>query len=292
VPPLTMKATLEINLLVGAGLAADELSITKRLVKLNTGMVYRQQKYNIIREETEGFTHLLAVLNALPTNPSHSSNSVTQVLSTIGHFDLDPNRVLDVILDVFELNTWNESFISLIKHFRKGSIAPIVGAKFTSYHSKIAVGTEQSTSEKPHDESGSRRNTFDSTPATLCGLAAVLLSHKLIDLMDLLPYLAPSIDDTVRTWLAFEADQKKQIQSFGVVSLTGTAPVTSASNLSAASNASASSSGTSSLGLPVKPPPPPTPAPAHGRPPLPPVPPPGIEAGADVKVPFSGLYLI
>lgn len=37
------------------------------------------------------------------------------VMALIGYFNLDPNRVLDIILDSFENNIWNISYISLLK---------------------------------------------------------------------------------------------------------------------------------------------------------------------------------
>ena len=58
-----MKMSLEINLLCGAGIWKDAESFNKRLVKANTQLMYRQQKYNLLREESEGYSKLLTILN-------------------------------------------------------------------------------------------------------------------------------------------------------------------------------------------------------------------------------------
>jgi len=78
---------------------------------------YKQNKFNLLREQSEGFSKLITeVISALP--PPHSPatglplepSSVfpervqpiwKRIVSLIGYFDLDPNRALDVILDLF-----------------------------------------------------------------------------------------------------------------------------------------------------------------------------------------------
>lgn len=81
---------------------------------------YKQNKFNLLREQSEGYTKLTTDLFS-SLGPSHSpstglssesfdavavrAQSVWErVLSFIGCFDLDPNRALDVILDVFSVN--------------------------------------------------------------------------------------------------------------------------------------------------------------------------------------------
>jgi THO complex subunit 2 len=81
------------------------------------GCSYKQNKFNLLREQSEGFSKLITeVISALP--PPHSPatglpldpSSILpervqpiwkRILSLIGYFDLDPNRALDVILDLF-----------------------------------------------------------------------------------------------------------------------------------------------------------------------------------------------
>ncbi len=70
---------------------------------------YRQQKYNLLQEESEGYSKLIDTLHTFFSAPTQSATSSTaattaaaqRVTALIGYFDLDPNRVLDVLLSVY-----------------------------------------------------------------------------------------------------------------------------------------------------------------------------------------------
>ena len=160
------------------------------------GLVFKQQKYNILHEETEGYSKLNVILSDLPSysyelyckdkhdtdtdveadvnqskkydhvdrqhrddnNDNDNNNDgndkeddgndkkrsskakmiveeyISNVLSIIGHFDLDPNRVLDIIIDIYELHPYNFAYIYLLQRFRKESIVHVVGFKYSFYH--------------------------------------------------------------------------------------------------------------------------------------------------------------
>lgn len=54
----------------------------------------------------------------------------------IGYFNLDPTRVLDILLDSFENNFWNsEAYLSLLKkqQFKASSISSVLGFKLSSH---------------------------------------------------------------------------------------------------------------------------------------------------------------
>ncbi|MCH99234.1 THO complex subunit 2-like, partial [Trifolium medium] len=48
-----------------------------------------------------------------------SASTIGIIKSLIGHFDLDPNRVFDIVLECFELQPDNDVFIELIPIFPK-----------------------------------------------------------------------------------------------------------------------------------------------------------------------------
>ncbi len=79
-----LKKTLELNLLVGSGLWSDEAGLQKKIVKINTSLVYRQDKYNLLREETEGYSKLLTALSAMPSPFEDSSFHFKNIFSIIG----------------------------------------------------------------------------------------------------------------------------------------------------------------------------------------------------------------
>jgi THO complex subunit 2 len=78
---------------------------------------YKQNKFNLLREQSEGYSKLVTeVTSALPSPHSPASGLPLEplsidpervqpiwkrIVSLIGYFDLDPNRALDVILDLF-----------------------------------------------------------------------------------------------------------------------------------------------------------------------------------------------
>ena len=78
---------------------------------------YKQNKFNLLREQSEGYSKLVTeVTSALPAPHSPATGLPLEppsivlervqpiwkrIVSLIGYFDLDPNRALDVILDLF-----------------------------------------------------------------------------------------------------------------------------------------------------------------------------------------------
>jgi hypothetical protein len=88
-----LKLSLDLPLLLGAGISTEDPELTKkRAVKINTRILYRQEKFNILREETEGYSKLFTILSAMPPPNKDPSAYIRQVEATIGCFDLDPNR--------------------------------------------------------------------------------------------------------------------------------------------------------------------------------------------------------
>jgi len=74
-------------------------------VRYATNQLYRQANYNLLREESEGYSKLAAELYRTPYNREFDFALVNaaweRVKGLIGTFDLDVGRVLDVVIDVF-----------------------------------------------------------------------------------------------------------------------------------------------------------------------------------------------
>jgi len=71
-------------------------------VRVNTKVVYNQQKFNLLREESEGYAKVLTVLNnggEAALSAATLPDVVRALQALIGFFDLDPNRVFDLVLD-------------------------------------------------------------------------------------------------------------------------------------------------------------------------------------------------
>ncbi|UZJ52055.1 hypothetical protein CBS101457_001375 [Exobasidium rhododendri] len=125
---LAVAERLETGLLALIGLIDDETGFNRKYVRLNTANLYKQQKFNLLREENEGYSGLISELidgmgppirgKRTAEAPFHrvieqestekrnmrAKRVMDNVSALIGFFDLDPNRVLDIILDVFSTN--------------------------------------------------------------------------------------------------------------------------------------------------------------------------------------------
>ena len=145
-PPLLpiqmLQGTLELGMLQNANLlpappsaaaaveketsaAAAAVLMNKRIKKLTTDMYYRQSKFNLLGEESQGYAKLITYLSSLLVLPkttatasSSSSNATAGVIKAIyeliGIYELDPNRVLDVTMDILEWGLY-ETIMSLLQ---------------------------------------------------------------------------------------------------------------------------------------------------------------------------------
>ncbi|ORY77024.1 transcription factor/nuclear export subunit protein 2-domain-containing protein [Protomyces lactucae-debilis] len=97
---------LDPALLQHAKLIPDAQAFSKREVRFRTALLYKQQKFNLLREENEGYSKLVAEFDAfIAATPNEAATPrakqlMTNIQSLIGFFDLDPNRVLDVLADL------------------------------------------------------------------------------------------------------------------------------------------------------------------------------------------------
>ena len=98
----------------------------KKEIRMKTGLFYKQNKFNLLREQSEGYSKLTAELTSsltpllTPLTPAAIEDRARavweKVISLIGYFDLDPNRALDIILDVLSVHlaTHYTFFVALL----------------------------------------------------------------------------------------------------------------------------------------------------------------------------------
>ncbi|THC95729.1 hypothetical protein EYZ11_004807 [Aspergillus tanneri] len=98
-----MRLQLDTPLLQALGLVRD--TFARMGIRKQTNLLYRQSNYNLLREESEGYSKLLTELFTTSNNEPPSSEVVEdtfeRVKAMVGAFDMDVGRVLDVTLDVF-----------------------------------------------------------------------------------------------------------------------------------------------------------------------------------------------
>ncbi|KAG9071266.1 THO complex subunit 2 [Linnemannia hyalina] len=215
VPVDIMKERWEIPFLEQVGLIPNSKWFTVRVVRINTSQLYKQQKYNLLREESEGYSKLITELASGTADEDNdkatedkASTVLTHVQSLIGCFDLDPNRVLDIVLDVFAANivTHYRFFIHFLgmsqwnpkaqEHGTAGRVktcAQILGFKF------------QILQKQEHRHKN---------PVELYMVAALLIKSSIVMLEDLYAHLSLPDEAMEAEYKKFVADMKDKAMSF------------------------------------------------------------------------------
>lgn len=155
---------------------------------------YKQRKFNLFREESEGYAKLIVELNQ-DVNEETDWKTVLEIIQSLigmhisifftvnlcviffnqifflpGCFNLDPNRVLDIILESFEARPHlDRLFISLIKNYMGDPqvISEVLGFK---------LGNMEMLDK--YEE-----------PPPLMTVIALLLQHQVISLDNIYPWV-------------------------------------------------------------------------------------------------------
>ncbi|TRM68443.1 transcription factor/nuclear export subunit protein 2-domain-containing protein [Schizophyllum amplum] len=262
------RERLDSPILHRIGLIADTKAFTKKEVRMRTGLFYKQHKFNLLREQSEGFSKLTTEITAA-LGPSHSPQDGRptespedlqkrvkpiwrKLISLIGYFDLDPNRALDVILDIFaaHLATHSSFFLALLScsPWAAPDIRRHEPAAFTAdmYRGKSldeilamweSVDTGASDVHPPrvlaqvlgfkfyHYRSGPVSLQYDSgsevlqkagsqTPTSLYLMTALLIREGFITLEDIYPHLTPEDGDDMEKYLReYQEDMQERARA-------------------------------------------------------------------------------
>jgi THO complex subunit 2 len=163
-----LQERMEIETLGEFKIVTNKSFYTK-FIKIKTKLYYKQNKFNLFREESEGYAKLVAELNqSVGSLPAETA--LENIKSLIGCFNLDPTRVLDAMLDSFESRPEERSFFSaLISSYLpdKKLLCEVIGFKYTSCD----------------------RSSY--TPASLHNLTIALIHDNIITLDEVYPWLSP-----------------------------------------------------------------------------------------------------
>ncbi|KAH7570836.1 hypothetical protein JRO89_XS05G0202800 [Xanthoceras sorbifolium] len=172
-------------------------------VRVNTRLLYQQTKFNLLREESEGYAKLITLLcrGSEDSAQSVSAATIGIIKSLIGHFDLDPNRVFDIVLECFELQPNNNVFLELIPIFPKSHASQILGCKF-QYYQRMEVDSP--------------------VPFGLYNLTALLVKEEFIDLDSIYAHLLPKDDEAFEHYNAFSAKRLEEANKIGKINLAAT----------------------------------------------------------------------
>ncbi|XP_034888551.1 THO complex subunit 2 isoform X2 [Populus alba] len=172
-------------------------------VRVNTRLLYQQTKFNLLREESEGYAKLVTLLyqGSEDTTENTSAATIGIIKSLIGHFDLDPNRVFDIVLEYFELQPDSNVFLELIPIFPKSHASQILGFKF-QYYQRIELNSQ--------------------VPFGLYKLTALLVKEEFIDLDSICAHLLPKDDEAFEHYNTFSSKRLDEANKIGKINLAAT----------------------------------------------------------------------
>lgn len=157
---------------------------------------YKQRRFNLFREESEGYAKLITELNHEPLEHVSVNNILEIIKSLIGCFNLDPNRVLDIILESFETRPEQHPlFIALLKSYMPNGniICEILGYKYRYFADA-------------------------KTPSSLYIITALLLQSGLIHLNDIYTWLSPADRTLQSEWEKEIHAAKEYVRKLNVIS--------------------------------------------------------------------------
>ena len=234
VPIPVLQRRLEPGLLAGANLLANRSTkvLAKRFTTANTNMYYRQVRFNLLQEESEGWSKLLALLTGMPGSAGGDATGARRrVRELVGAFDLDPNRVLDVTIDVLE-----SEVASLLGGAGAKGAASVVDllsdapGSAPAVHMLLRVAAGLKVDSLPHligfkyaSYAAAGSGSAAAAPRALHLTAALLVLHGLLRPEPLSALLSPTVASLRRRHEIRDDEHAKRIKKMGMVSLNSTA---------------------------------------------------------------------
>lgn len=159
------------------GIIPDKKQFMVSYNRLRTKLYFKQKKYNLLREENKGFAKILVELFRL--DETNLENVLSTVIEIIGQYRVDPNRVLDLVLDAleYEKHKDNDIFIKFLSSFYNSptKITQLIIVKLNFY-----------ANIKPNEQ-------FDPVVSqSFYRLIAILMRWEILDIDDIYPHLKPT----------------------------------------------------------------------------------------------------
>ena len=227
IPPDLANTLLDYELL-SAAKRITEPQFSKKGVRLNTMRLYKQKKFNLLREENEGFAKLATDITELlqsetgdddddATTDERAKRGIHIITSLIGYFDLDPNRCLDVLLDIFAANVVEHCTL-IIRLLKYSSWWPNITTHKRQPFDQTCKFQSTIVENLKHKEGSavaaqllgfkfrSCARLGEAPAETLVYLVGVLIKEGFITLPALYPHLGPDNKDVQQECVAWEAE--------------------------------------------------------------------------------------
>jgi hypothetical protein len=113
-----------------------------------------------------------------------------------GYFDLDPNRVIDLILEFAIHNSDTDQYFKLLNDFKKEFVPQILGFKLQKYglmkEANQRIDIDEKTPKDATQDTVPQSFTQLANPKNLVKVCAKLLKYRIIKLDEIWPHLGPS----------------------------------------------------------------------------------------------------
>ncbi|PNW74840.1 hypothetical protein CHLRE_12g507700v5 [Chlamydomonas reinhardtii] len=193
---------LEPECLHTVGLLRDKALWEKKSVRYNTKLNYTIAKYNLLREDSEGYAKLVTLYNHFGSGamqPGDLPSMARELHSLIGCFDLDPNRCLDLLLDAAAAQPLNAALLDVVELLKAEAVGQLLGFKLQGY---------QDPSRPP-------------APRSLFLVAAQLIASRRATLTELLAHMAPSDAAQAAAQKAAREALMRRVNDIGTINLGG-----------------------------------------------------------------------
>lgn len=199
----------------------------KRIIRANTTLLYKQKRFNLLREESEGYSKLLVEIYSAAysrNNLQKAENTASTILSLIGYFDLDPVKALDVFLDISASNlvAHSQFFLKVLRLSPWWPSKPCIPTSIE----EIGDGGNEMAAQILGFKLQSLVENNDSTPENLIMLIAVLIKEGFISLGALYPYLDPPEKTLLKIHTQWKTDMSQKVFMSGASALAMAAPLT------------------------------------------------------------------
>ncbi|KAF8324471.1 transcription factor/nuclear export subunit protein 2-domain-containing protein [Cantharellus anzutake] len=285
-----------------AGLVNDLTQFERKLTRVRTTTYYKQTTFNLLREQSEGYSKLMTELVAavgLAHDPStglpaesmaelraRAQVAWNKVVGLMGVFDLNPNRVLDVILDIFANHVLNH-YSFFLELLRLSSWAPSsIESQYDKSATVVSAGSYEgmkfedvlmiaelgpNVPDPPRPTSSSvlaqilgfkyvQNVTMDASrldTLKLHAVAALLIREGFIHLEELYPHLSPLDEEMGKAEEQYQQNMKQKAiaaQSSGGPSMGDSPLKSSAASSRSRTSASLDGAKSGSPNIPKEPP--------------------------------------
>ncbi|OIR55874.1 MAG: THO complex subunit 2, partial [Amphiamblys sp. WSBS2006] len=119
---------MEPEMLERIGLITSSDLFKRKIIRKNTATLYKQNKFNLFREEPLGYG---LVLDTITSDALPEGNTLETVVSLIGEYDLDPNRIAYMVLDMVQIEQRTKPLLNLLSgmNIHEERLLPLLSLK-------------------------------------------------------------------------------------------------------------------------------------------------------------------